>query len=74
MAADVARRSLVNGELFGLQLPGLDADLEPERLHEIGDAIKKNWEWAWTTSADPMLREATAMLEDALLTPTRAMM
>lgn len=66
MATEVQQRSLLNGELFGLQLPGLDADAEPERLHEVGERIKENWKWAWTTSAEPMVQEAVALLEQTL--------
>ena len=46
IATEVAHRSLVNGRLFGLQYLGLDADMEPERLPEIGEAIKDNWKWS----------------------------
>jgi salicylate hydroxylase len=28
--------------LFGLQLAGFDADKEPKRLPEIGEAVKQN--------------------------------
>jgi salicylate hydroxylase len=45
IAEEVAERSLGNGRLFGLQLEGFDADKEPERLPEIGDAVKQNWKW-----------------------------
>lgn len=46
VATEVAERSLINGRLFGLQLPGFNADEEPERLSEIGDAVKENWKWS----------------------------
>lgn len=46
VAEEVAERSLINGRLFGLQLHGLDADTETERLPEIGEAIKDNWGWS----------------------------
>ncbi len=46
VAEEVAERSLVNGRLFGLQLPGLDADSEMVRLPEVGEAIKENWRWS----------------------------
>jgi salicylate hydroxylase len=45
IAEEVADRSLGNGRLFGLQLPGFDADKAPERLPEIGEAVKENWSW-----------------------------
>jgi salicylate hydroxylase len=43
---DVAERSLINGRLFGLQLPGVPLDNDPERLPELGEAIKENWKWS----------------------------
>ncbi|KAF5362393.1 hypothetical protein D9756_002183 [Leucocoprinus leucothites] len=46
VAEEVAEKSLVNGRLFGLQLPGLDANAETDRLPEIGEAVKENWKWS----------------------------
>ncbi|TFK34050.1 hypothetical protein BDQ12DRAFT_700563 [Crucibulum laeve] len=65
VATEVAERSLVNGRLFGLQLPGVDADKDTERLPEIGDAIKENWKWTWSTTLDASIRDAVQMLENA---------
>jgi hypothetical protein len=45
IAMKVVEGSIVNGRLFGLQLPGVQFDQEPERLPELGDAIKENWGW-----------------------------
>ncbi|KAJ8496542.1 hypothetical protein ONZ45_g12408 [Pleurotus djamor] len=63
IAMEVAERSLINGRLFGLQLPGFNADKEPERLTEVGEAIKANWRWAWSTTAEAPLLEALRRLE-----------
>ncbi|GLB39496.1 putative FAD binding domain containing protein [Lyophyllum shimeji] len=63
VAMEVARRSLVNGRLFGLQLPGFPLDNEPERLPELGDAIKENWKWTWSTTLDADVKKAVGMLE-----------
>lgn len=46
VAEEVAERSLENGRLFGLQLAGLNADTDTERLPEIGEAVKENWKWS----------------------------
>lgn len=46
IAMDVAERSLINGRLFGLQLPGVPLDEDPTRLPELGEAIKDNWKWS----------------------------
>lgn len=63
IATEVAHRSLVNGRLFGLQYPGLDADMEPERLPEIGEAIKDNWKWTWSTTIDSSVNDALRLLK-----------
>ncbi|KIK05653.1 hypothetical protein K443DRAFT_334762 [Laccaria amethystina LaAM-08-1] len=63
IATEVAHRSLVNGRLFGLQHPDLDADMEPERLPEIGEAIKDNWKWTWSTTIDSSVNDALRLLE-----------
>ncbi|KXN86198.1 Salicylate hydroxylase, partial [Leucoagaricus sp. SymC.cos] len=73
VAEEVAERSLVNGRLFGLQLAGLDADTETERLPEIGEAVKENWKWTWTTTADSSVDKAIRMLE-ATQTVARALL
>jgi salicylate hydroxylase len=43
---EVAEKSLINGRLFGLQLPGVDVERDPKRLPEVGEAIRKNWQWS----------------------------
>jgi salicylate hydroxylase len=43
---DVAERSLLNGRLFGLQLPGVPFDKDLTRLPELGEAIRNNWQWS----------------------------
>ncbi|KAF9460590.1 salicylate hydroxylase [Collybia nuda] len=63
IATEVAERSLVNGRLFGLQLPGVSLDNDPERLPELGEAIKENWKWTWSTTLDGAVKEAVRMLE-----------
>lgn len=65
VANKVAQRSLLNGKYFGLQLPGVDLDLEENqhRLPELGEAIKANWNWTWTTTLDQDAEEAVKMLE-----------
>ncbi|RDB27733.1 Salicylate hydroxylase [Hypsizygus marmoreus] len=63
IAMEVAERSLVNGRLFGLQLPGVPLGNDPDRLPELGDAIKDNWKWTWSTTLDSAVKEAIQMLE-----------
>ncbi|KAJ3565444.1 hypothetical protein NP233_g7626 [Leucocoprinus birnbaumii] len=63
VAEEVAERSLVNGRLFGLQLAGLDANKETDRLPEIGEAVKENWKWTWTTTLDSSVEKAVRLLE-----------
>ncbi|KAF6760803.1 FAD/NAD(P)-binding domain-containing protein [Ephemerocybe angulata] len=63
VATEVQHRSLVNGSYFGLQLEGLDSTREHDRLHEIGDAVVENWNWAWATTLDPSISEAVKRLE-----------
>ncbi|KAF8229500.1 FAD/NAD(P)-binding domain-containing protein [Tricholoma matsutake] len=63
IAMDVAERSLINGRLFGLQLPGVPLDEDPTRLPELGEAIKDNWKWTWLTTVDDDVKEAVRRLE-----------
>ncbi|KAF8888036.1 hypothetical protein BD779DRAFT_1672449 [Infundibulicybe gibba] len=63
-AERVAEKSIINGQYFGLQLDGIDFDRNPERLPEIGDAIKKNWSWSWATTLDGAMEEAIQRLEN----------
>lgn len=65
VANKVAQRSLLNGRYFGLQLDGVDFDLEEnhQRLPELGEAIKANWNWTWTTTLEQDSEEAVKMLE-----------
>ncbi|TFK95197.1 FAD/NAD(P)-binding domain-containing protein [Pterulicium gracile] len=62
----VAEKSLLQGRLYGLNLPGepdLDWSKCPERLHEIGDAIYENWSWTWNSSLEPFVEKAVSDLE-----------
>ncbi|KAF8656075.1 hypothetical protein AX16_002775 [Volvariella volvacea WC 439] len=65
MATEVQERSLLNGRYFGLQLPGLDSTTEFDRLPEIGEAIKANWSWTWSTTLDKSIQDALRMLENS---------
>lgn len=64
IAEEVAERSLENGRLFGLQLAGFDADDEPDRLPEIGEAVKQNWSWSELLLLTFLWRTATDVLYD----------
>ncbi|XP_006459039.1 hypothetical protein AGABI2DRAFT_177137 [Agaricus bisporus var. bisporus H97] len=72
IAEEVAERSLENGRLFGLQLAGFDADDEPDRLPEIGEAVKQNWSWTWMTTVDSSVQKAVNMLESVHLGITKS--
>ncbi|KAG6825434.1 hypothetical protein H0H93_000708 [Arthromyces matolae] len=71
IAMEVAERSLHNGRLFGLQLPGVDLEVNPDMLPNLGDAIKDNWKWTWTTTVDSSVKEACALLVASLTSNTR---
>lgn len=51
-AIRIQEKSIINGRFFGLQLNGVDFDEHPERLPELGDAIKENWKWGEPSSQD----------------------
>ncbi|KAG1778822.1 hypothetical protein EV702DRAFT_1186477 [Suillus placidus] len=55
--SDVALRSRLNGQLCAFQ-----TDVP---LHELGNTITKNWEWAWLTELDDALEEAVKLVEDS---------
>lgn len=56
-SSEVARRSMRSGQLCAFQ--------EDVPLHELGDTITKNWEWAWLTELDDALEEAVRLVEDS---------
>ncbi|KAG1891072.1 FAD/NAD(P)-binding domain-containing protein [Suillus subluteus] len=56
-SSEVARRSMRSGQLYAFQ--------EDVPLHELGDTITKNWEWAWLTELDDALEEAVRLVEDS---------
>jgi salicylate hydroxylase len=56
-SSEVARRSMRSGQLCAFQ--------EDVPLHELGDTITKNWEWAWLTDLDDALEEAVRLVEDS---------
>ncbi|KAG1878042.1 FAD/NAD(P)-binding domain-containing protein [Suillus subalutaceus] len=56
-SSEVARRSMRSGQLCASQ--------EDVPLHELGDTITKNWEWAWLTELDDALEEAVRLVEDS---------
>jgi len=54
----VQEASSRNGRYFTLsKVDGQDTELE-----RLGDKIKSNWQWTWTTSLDPSVREAVDLL------------
>lgn len=56
-SSEVAQRSMRSGQLCAFQ--------EDVPLHELGDTITKNWEWAWLTELDDALEEAIRLVEDS---------
>jgi len=62
IAMEVAERSLTNGRLFGLQLPGVPLDNDMV-LPDLGEAIENNWKWTWSTTCDGAVKEAIRLLE-----------
>ncbi|OJA17894.1 hypothetical protein AZE42_08682 [Rhizopogon vesiculosus] len=54
--SDVALRARLTGQHCTFQ-----ADVP---LHELGDAMSKNWEWTWLTELDDALEEAVKLVED----------
>jgi salicylate hydroxylase len=65
VATEVAAKSLVQGKLYGLNIPDVEIDFEkePERLVEVGEAIYENWSWTWKSSLEPYIEKAVADLE-----------
>ncbi|RXW17572.1 hypothetical protein EST38_g8284 [Candolleomyces aberdarensis] len=68
VAHDVHERNRLNGQYFTFHhtSPSEELSLSPEerlrRLKELGETFTKNWEWAWMTSAEPVVREALQLL------------
>ncbi|KAF8996101.1 salicylate 1-monooxygenase [Cyathus striatus] len=62
-STDVANRSFVNGQHYTFANDQFDyfgctVEAKATRLKEVGEAITKNWEWAWFTTIDESLEEA----------------
>ncbi|KAL0565839.1 hypothetical protein V5O48_016176 [Marasmius crinis-equi] len=71
LAQGVMERTRMNGRYYSLELDGLDVDELPpqqqrEFLQRMGKKFVKNWEWAWTTTADDALSEALRRVEQTL--------
>ncbi|KAG2128278.1 FAD/NAD(P)-binding domain-containing protein [Suillus clintonianus] len=56
-SSDVAMRSRLCGQLYTFQ--------KAVPLHEFGNTITKNSEWAWLTELDDALEEAIKLVEDS---------
>ncbi|KAF6760711.1 salicylate hydroxylase [Ephemerocybe angulata] len=67
VAQDVDDRNRLNGQYFTFwhtelddQLPG---DEKLKILRDLAAKFTTNWEWAWSSSAEPVVREALQLLE-----------
>lgn len=67
VAHDVHQRNRLNGQYFTFH--HTDADFDRLSADEMMGTLKdtaahfiKNWEWAWSTSAEPLVREALQLL------------
>ncbi|CDO70124.1 hypothetical protein BN946_scf184783.g8 [Trametes cinnabarina] len=71
-AQRVQDASRENGLLYTLNYPGLTFDRpalpgtpeDAQKLEEISTRIRRNWEWAWTTTVDADLQRALRMLNN----------
>ena len=69
-AVEVSRK---NALLFSLNYPNLTskilnectADRKSQKLQELHDGVRANWEWCWTTKIDGDLDKAILALEDS---------
>lgn len=52
----------MNGEGFETIAEGGDSTVPPCKLEEVAKFIVKNWEWAWTSSAEDDVERALGML------------
>lgn len=71
-ATDVSRRSHLNGAFYTLNHPEykhrfsgpVGSGVEQMQfLKEYGEALKRNWEWAWTTSFNDSMESGMVMLK-----------
>jgi salicylate hydroxylase len=72
-ACRVQERARLNGLYFTFNCPEIDFDVVPEhdllpKLWLLGQVFTKNWEWAWSTSAEGSIRDAMNMLDESLQT------
>ncbi|TEB28869.1 salicylate hydroxylase [Coprinellus micaceus] len=69
VAHDVHERNRINGQYFTFHHTPLDEDISTEetlrRLQDLSYRFTKNWEWAWSTSAEPVVREALELLNSS---------
>ena len=66
-ALRVMEKSRFNGQYFSfhkLELNSLDDEGQMAKLQQLGVAVAKNWEWAWTTSIDEPIEAAIRMLAE----------
>ena len=63
-------RARLNGQYFTFSCREINFDSVPERelmakLKILGRIFTKNWEWSWTTSLGPSVRETLRLLESS---------
>lgn len=63
---DVARTSRINGRYLSFAGPDAeDCGDEVLEVLELGEAITKNWEWAWISTVDDEVDDALTMLSES---------
>ena len=58
-SSDIALRSKTNGQMSVWQAGEIP-------LTKLGEAMTKNWEWAWLSELDGALHDAVKMLESQI--------
>jgi len=66
MALEVAEKSLINGQLCTFHNQDFDSMTEDKLLQSLdalGERFTAGWKWAWTTSINESVEEASRLLE-----------
>jgi salicylate hydroxylase len=68
MALQVVEKSRATGQYLefhgkAFHFDNIDNEKQLFKLKQLGAAVDKNWEWAWTTSVDESIEAARCMLE-----------
>ncbi|KAJ2921301.1 hypothetical protein H1R20_g15789, partial [Candolleomyces eurysporus] len=77
-AVEVCRRSHLNGSFYTMNHPEFKTRIakctsqaeQEQVLKQLGEAVKNNWEWAWSSSFNDCMEAGVVMLKRLMTSPS----